>query len=1256
MTLESDSEIDSETELESELFSARIESTFDKKDFYPNGSLNDIITRPKVEKHLLHQRLKEEYLQTEEVDSIIEFIARRDGAQKLFAIAVLSSIQGRLLLKVIKWFKKYDFSDTALPITDGNRNQILQLEAGNHQTRSPWTRKRASDFLENQWMFVVPVLSPINPDKFIDLSLEPKVILPFDLEGGGPKEGAFGTVYKIKVHPDHDSNLFRSDDGTPRSVAVKQMKHQQAANELEQRQIEIMWSAEVNALKDSQNINTEHIIEYFGAITRGSERYLMFPWANGGNLRDFWSGKKNRKPTLSLQLVKAMVTQLKGLVDALVEFHNFKDNSEAMETMGTPSGARYRHGDLKPENILRFLSSGEVEHEINIGTLRMADLGLAKYHPESTEFAQRSSEIHTTYRYQAPEVMTAKNKPRSRRYDIWSLGCIFLEFMIWLLYGSDQLEFFNRQLNSVYSRESPYFLLENGNSTAKVHPVVKAAMNIIDEDQECKGSTAMKDLLRLVRDRLLIVRVTTPTMNSQKPKLIDTGPVPIRLEDVDGKGSEGEDDAGGDPDRASADELHTELEGMLSKATKSQHYWFSGPDNNTLRPNVYSSRTVSNTTGQSTLAVRNNLPKVSSSPTQIVRTARTVTDHADVLDNKFSFQIDNWFAGEVARNLEACEIFNHPRSSSRLCGKCQNMDFFDPEFRRIEDSCSALERDSVSCEFCRMRWNHYKDSRAEGDWVRFNLKDNESTLSLYENYPPVLSICRGTASTGRRETSYQIGLPTLPVVGSEMYFELLSSWLRYCDENHPECQSPTNAPLPSRLIDVGSEQVPALRLYETKTGDSMKYIALSHPWGTGTHFCTFITNVRDFKQHIDFKSLPDTFKHAVLTARKLGIRYLWIDSICIIQGDDGDFETEAHRMEAVFSSAWCVLAASSAESQNDGFLLPRAERRSFVTIKRDDRPAIHVCDFIDDFNQDVLDGPLNKRGWVFQERALARRTIFFTRTQAYWECGRGIRSETLTRMDNKLASFLGDPNFPSKLAHDATSRGEKIRGYEDLYSQYSRLAFSRLTDRPIAIVGLEKRLIRDLKTLGGWGVFDDRRSYLQHSLLWCRGKDVKSLTRISNDNSLAPTWSWMAYCEGIEYLNLPPGDVKWFPDEVYSPWTSPPAASGLPVYETDDMALWARARSFLGIYTEAMLHPETQAVYDVPNMMGAALAGLRCIVMGREKANTKNDGNKAHYVLFIMPDETSSANGSLTYKRVGVGSMIGRLIDLDSILPFTKVR
>lgn len=245
-----------------------------------------------------------------------------------------------------------------------------------------------------------------------------------------------------------------------------------------------------------------------------------------------------------------------------------------------------------------------------------------------------------------------------------------------------------------------------------------------------------------------------------------------------------------------------------------------------------------------------------------------------------------------------------------------------------------------------------------------------------------------------------------------MFFKIVALWLESCDndESHRECRLAIQIKPPTRLIEVGTEASPTLRLIETAeiSLGAVKYIALSHPWGntkTYTPYCTLREDtsgagrdVTHFKQAIPEEELPETFKDAILCTRKLGTSYLWIDSLCILQGSTGDFNEEAKRMEDVFSGAYCVLAASRAESQLDGFLRKTRPQREYVTFQRAAEKPFYVCETIDNFNEDVIEGSLNKRGWVLQERALARRTIYFAEHQTYFECGQGVRCETLTKM------------------------------------------------------------------------------------------------------------------------------------------------------------------------------------------------------------------------------------------------------------------
>lgn len=505
---------------------------------------------------------------------------------------------------------------------------------------------------------------------------------------------------------------------------------------------------------------------------------------------------------------------------------------------------------------------------------------------------------------------------------------------------------------------------------------------------------------------------------------------------------------------------------------------------------------------------------------------------------------------------------------------------------------------------------------------------------------PIFSICRSNG-TETVDSSIQIGFPRLPEANSRTHFSLIRQWLMDCDQNHA-CHTTTLRPMPKRVIDVEKGWPETVHLYETN-GEDQRYVALSHRWGPRENhplFCTYSTNIADFKKTgIKVKDLPKTFEDSVITTRELGIRYLWIDSLCIIQGDNGDWGEQARCMEEVFSSAYCVIAGSRATGTTDGFLKERLQRKCAMFL-RDLDPPIYVCDAIDNFDLHVIKGALNKRGWVLQERALARRTVYFTEKQTYWECGHGVRCETLTKMRNTKASFLGDPEFP-KLAIEM-SKGGKIRLYETLYKQYSRLELTKDEDRPLAIAGLEKRIINALGARGGYGVFEDQEagsgSYLGRSLLWKRSADVLSMVRITfNPNRVypVPSWSWMAYQGAIDYMDLPFDGVDWEKEEIRSPWTYIPRKS---MWLTADRT----ANTMLtGVGRDLSIREEDDVVFDEYDRKRDL--DLKCVVIGCSKTGSSID-NKIHYVLLVGRG-SSVENG--IWERLGVAKLPGKRITLD---------
>lgn len=248
----------------------------------------------------------------------------------------------------------------------------------------------------------------------------------------------------------------------------------------------------------------------------------------------------------------------------------------------------------------------------------------------------------------------------------------------------------------------------------------------------------------------------------------------------------------------------------------------------------------------------------------------------------------------------------------------------------------------------------------------------------------------------------------MQAIPSPEYFELLRAWLHQCD-GHEACISyaNNNFELPTRVIDVGKSGDEVVLRLSAELSDC-SYIALSHCWGKyklqdKQQICTHASNYEHRKRGFSIRDLPKTFQDAIEVTRQLRKLYLWIDSLCIIQevegvpdSDSTDWETESKRMENVFASAYCTLAASSAISSHTGFLQHRPTMASrYIPI---DDLQLYLCEDIEDFDSDVERANLNKRGWVLQERILSRRTIHFSTKQTYFECGEGVCSEDLTFM------------------------------------------------------------------------------------------------------------------------------------------------------------------------------------------------------------------------------------------------------------------
>lgn len=257
----------------------------------------------------------------------------------------------------------------------------------------------------------------------------------------------------------------------------------------------------------------------------------------------------------------------------------------------------------------------------------------------------------------------------------------------------------------------------------------------------------------------------------------------------------------------------------------------------------------------------------------------------------------------------------------------------------------------------------------------------------------------------------QTTLSNLPSSTSPLRSALLRAWLDVCNELHP-CRRQPQGSFPTRLLGLSNSD--SLKLVSGQEVSSQPYIALSHCWGELAPgeipwYCTTDDNISSREEGSQFRvsDLPLTFRDAIEVSQGLGIHYLWVDSLCIIQGSKEDWTKESKRMEDVYAGAYCTIAATSAANSHEGFLR-RDMESDHVYVHNKDNPSqqAYIRTKTTNFSQEIESAPLNQRAWVLQERLLSCRTIHFGSREMYFECGQGRYGEDLTRMERYDAPDL----------------------------------------------------------------------------------------------------------------------------------------------------------------------------------------------------------------------------------------------------------
>ncbi|KAK2033894.1 heterokaryon incompatibility protein [Colletotrichum zoysiae] len=345
-----------------------------------------------------------------------------------------------------------------------------------------------------------------------------------------------------------------------------------------------------------------------------------------------------------------------------------------------------------------------------------------------------------------------------------------------------------------------------------------------------------------------------------------------------------------------------------------------------------------------------------------------------------------------------------------------------------------------------------------------------------------------------------------------LYVQLAGWRMKRCKASHKLCK-PRSSEMPTRVIAVGQAgQNPRLMV---TNGLQEPYLALSYCWGPGRDTFSLTHETKDeLFGGVTEGKLTKTHQESIHFARALGIEYVWIDALCIIQGDADDWTFESQRMAHVYGNADLTLIAGRSEDARDGFITNRLEQKvppCALPLAPNTKDTVNVC-----LPRSHTYGPVSTRGWCFQEEKLSTRAVILGQEQIISQC----RSETnwedgqVNFADLKPTFLI--PGFFTGATHSAADKETTLSMWYEFVDTYMMRDLSNPHDIFAAIAsiaGLARDVLGSRYLAGLWE--DD----LVRGLLWKPRHQVNGffkgpLTRPKPTPFApvpvvrAPSWSW----------------------------------------------------------------------------------------------------------------------------------------------------
>ncbi|RPD62117.1 HET-domain-containing protein [Lentinus tigrinus ALCF2SS1-7] len=560
---------------------------------------------------------------------------------------------------------------------------------------------------------------------------------------------------------------------------------------------------------------------------------------------------------------------------------------------------------------------------------------------------------------------------------------------------------------------------------------------------------------------------------------------------------------------------------------------------------------------------------------------------------------------EVA--LQADSVAESSSPPSLVCAFCRETGLFAPgHFREALDAQLSYAGFSYSTA-----WSQVQASAAEGcNWCR--LLSSTRTEGMYKETLRVTVGFRVHASNNTTPKGVQTLKLVLDDTPHSVYYvstdpddvaaslivaktcvRKLSSHSTYvmatncimdCIRNHERCPPPHSATLPARVIDCLDPAKP--RLHVSNKDEQAAYLALSYTRGTTSSFGTTTDTLDAYLLGIDMESLPQTIRDAIRSTHALGVRYLWVDALCILQDSETDKIHEIAQMGSIFRNAYFTIIASSARSADEGFLQDRVPPSPpDITLPfRCSDGQVGAMSLSPIWRQyDGSSEPVCQRAWCLEERLLSPRALIYASHTLQYHC-----QTTTVNVGNavcgpitghRLPNLLFRSDFDDRNTSPALSPNDtKALRYSwiEAVGEYTQRSLGDPADKLVAFAAVAEVFQRAWKSEYLAGLW---RHSLVQDLLWYKTSESR---HPRPERYRAPTWSWASVDGHVwpslldDRLDLESVDTQTC--DILSCEVTPVTAD-LPLGQVSSGVLTLRARMFKASWNPAASMPDLY-LYD----------------------------------------------------------------------------